>query len=173
MEKIQIRTATAGDADLLWRFLAIAAYEPDAERARSVPLVAAHLLGWPRPGDFGFMAEQAGQAIGAAWCRQFVAAESPTFHIDDHTPELSIAVVPQARGQGVGEALLKAIAAESGARGQAICLNVRHDNPAIGLYERVGFRHVPDAVFPNRVGGWSIGMWLPATKLPCRVRPSV
>lgn len=162
MANIQIRTATAADADLLWRFLAIAAYEPDAERARSVPLVAAHLVGWPRAGDFGFVAEQAGLAIGAAWCRQFVAAENPTFHIDDCTPELSIAVVPQARGQGVGQALLKAIVAESGARSQSICLNVRHDNPAIRLYERAGFQRVPDAVFPNRVGGWSIGMWLPA-----------
>lgn len=54
---------------MLWQFLPIAGYEPDAEAARSVPVVASHLLGWHRPGDFGVIAERDGLAVGAAWAR--------------------------------------------------------------------------------------------------------
>src|SRR5438270_12803493 len=77
---LPIRPATPGDLGLLWRFLAIAAYEPDIERAIAVPFVAAHLAGWRRPEDFGFIAEQDGVAIGAAWARQFSPAEPPAFY---------------------------------------------------------------------------------------------
>jgi len=38
-----MRPACQDDPDLLWEFLAIAAYEPDATAARAVPAVAAHL----------------------------------------------------------------------------------------------------------------------------------
>ena len=54
--------------------------------------------------------------------------------------------------------LLHAMIAEAARRGIGLCLNVRHDNPAQRLYERVGFRLVPGSGVPNRVGGTSLGM---------------
>jgi hypothetical protein len=54
--------------------------------------------------------------------------------------------------------LLHALFAEAARRGVGLCLNVRHDNPAQRLYERVGFRLVPGSGVPNRVGGTSFGM---------------
>jgi hypothetical protein len=54
--------------------------------------------------------------------------------------------------------LLHALVAEAARRGVGLCLNVRHDNPAQRLYERVGFRLVPGSGVPNRVGGTSFGM---------------
>ena len=70
-----IRPAVQNDLEVLWDFLAMAAYEPDAEAAKAVPSVAKYLAGWQRPGDFGFIAEQNGEIIGAAWARRFSAEE--------------------------------------------------------------------------------------------------
>jgi ribosomal protein S18 acetylase RimI-like enzyme len=153
-----LRAATQTDLGLLWDFLAIAAYEPDVDAAKAVPFVAAHLAGWRRPEDFGFIAEREGGAIGAAWARQFSPDEEPAFYVDADTPEVTIGVKPQARGRGVGGMLLDALIAEATRRGVGLCLNVRHDNPARRLYERVGFRLVPGSGVPNRVGGTSFGM---------------
>jgi ribosomal protein S18 acetylase RimI-like enzyme len=159
---IRIRPATLDDLAVLWDFVAIAAYESDVESAKAVPFVAAHLAGWQRSEDFGFIAERDGVAIGAAWARQFSPDEEPAFYVDEHTPEITIGVKPQIRGQGVGGMLLDALIAEAARRGVGLCLNVRHDNPARRLYERVGFRLVPGSAVPNRVGGTSFGMILAA-----------
>jgi hypothetical protein len=51
------------DLPSLWDFVEIAAYEPDAGAAKAVPFVAAHLAGWQRPEDFGFIAERDGVAL--------------------------------------------------------------------------------------------------------------
>jgi ribosomal protein S18 acetylase RimI-like enzyme len=97
-------------------------------------------------------------AIGAAWARQFSRDEQPAFFVDDHTPEVTIGVTEQVRGHGVGGMLLRALMAEAARRAVDLCLNVRHDNPARHLYERVGFRLAPGSAVPNRVGGTSFGM---------------
>jgi len=56
----------------------------------------------------------------------------------------SLATRPEARGQGVGAALLEAAATAARRRGsRALRLEVRTDNAAaIGLYERHGFRRI-------------------------------
>jgi GNAT superfamily N-acetyltransferase len=155
-----IRPANQDDVELLWEFLTIAAYEPNVEVARAQPVVATHLEGWLRPNDFGFVAERDGRAIGGAWARQFSPSDEPTFYVDDRTPEISIGIQEGARGQGVGQALLRALIAEAARRVLGLCLNVRDSNRALRLYERVGFEIAPDSAVPNRVGGLSIGMIL-------------
>jgi GNAT superfamily N-acetyltransferase len=150
--------ATEEDLTILWDFLAIAEYEPDVGAAKAVPFVAFHLAGWQRSDDFGFIAERDGGPIGAAWARQFAPGEEPAFFVDERTPEITIGVRPHIRGRGVGRMLLHALFTEAAQRGVGLCLNVRHDNPARRLYERVGFRLVPGSGAPNRVGGTSFGM---------------
>ena len=66
MPDLVIRPAVQADLEVLWGFLAMAAYEPDAEAAKAVPSVAKYLVGWQRPEDFGFIAEQNGEIIGGA-----------------------------------------------------------------------------------------------------------
>ena len=75
MPDLVIRPAVQDDLEILWDFLAIAAYEPHAEAAQAVPFVAKYLIGWQRPGDFGVIAEQHGEILGAAWARRFSTAE--------------------------------------------------------------------------------------------------
>src|SRR5258708_11949156 len=161
MPKTLLRPALQDDLETLWCFLAIAAYEPDSNAAKEVPVVALHLAGWRRPVDFGVIAEQGGVAIGAAWARQFSRDENPVFYVDERTPEVSIGVTENARGQGVGELLLRTLMLESDRRRVSLCLNARDTNPAIRLYKKVGFQRVYGTEVENRVGGLSFGMIWP------------
>ena len=163
MISLTIRPAGQDDLDLLWDFLAIAAYERDADAARAVPVAAAHVSGWQRPGDFGVLAESAGSPVGAAWARQFTLAEQPAFYVDANTAEVSIGVREDARGRGVGRTLIEVLIQEASRRGVGLCLNVRDTNPALRLYERAGFRCVAGSEVPNRCGGLSVGMILGGT----------
>src|SRR5215831_19687482 len=158
MPDLVIRPAVQDDLDVLWDFLAMAAYEPHAEAAKAVPFVAKYLVGWQRPGDFGCIAEQHGAIIGAAWARRFAAAELKVPYGDEEAPKVSIGVKPHARGQGVGAKLMCAVIGEAAHRGLRLCLSVRSDNPARRLYERLGFRDIPGSAVTNRTGGISIGM---------------
>jgi ribosomal protein S18 acetylase RimI-like enzyme len=158
MADLAIRPALQDDLEILWEFLAIAAYEADAAAAKAVPGVAAYLTGWGRPGDFGFVAERDGIVIGAAWARQFSPDDHKIVSGDDRTPKISIGVRPGARGQGVGEKLLRVLITEAGRRGLGLCLSVRSENPARRLYERLGFRVIEGSAMPNRAGGISLGM---------------
>jgi GNAT superfamily N-acetyltransferase len=160
MPELLLRPALQDDIEILWRFLAIAAYEPDAAAAEAVPVVALHLAGWRRPCDSGAIAEHDGVAVGAAWARQFSKDEEPVFYVDDRTPEVSIGVAEDVRGGGVGASLLRALQREAERRGVGLCLNVRDTNPAMGLYEKIGFRRVSGTEVKNRVGGFSYGMAL-------------
>jgi ribosomal protein S18 acetylase RimI-like enzyme len=81
--------------------------------------------------------------VGAAWYRLF-DRNTPGFgFVDEQTPELAIAVVPSQRGKGTGGQLLKALLERARADGyEGISLSVDKENPAVGLYERYGFRRV-------------------------------
>ena len=160
MPDLVICPAVQDDFEVLWDFLAMAAYEPGADAAKAAPPVAKYLVGWRRPGDFGFIAEQNGEIIGAAWARCFPAEELRVPCGDEETPKVSIGVRPNARGKGVGEKLMRALIGEAARRGLGLCLSVRSENPARRLYERLGFRGIPGSAVTNRAGGMSIGMTL-------------
>jgi ribosomal protein S18 acetylase RimI-like enzyme len=80
-----------------------------------------------------------GQSLGAAWC----SVRLPAL-VQDETgepvPEMTIAVVPEARGRGIGTALIEALAREAAYRYRELALNVHLRNPAARLYTRTGFR---------------------------------
>jgi len=160
MPDLVIRPAVQDDLQVLWDFLAMASYEPDAEAAEAAPSVAKYLVGWQRPGDFGFIAEQNGEIIGAAWARRFSVEELRFPYGDEEAPKVSIGVKANVRGQGVGEKLMRALIGEATRRGLGLCLSVRSENPARRLYERLGFRDIPGSAATNRAGGVSIGMEL-------------
>jgi ribosomal protein S18 acetylase RimI-like enzyme len=57
---------------------------------------------------------------------------------------MDIALLPTARGKGVGSALLRELLEEASASGKRVTIHVEHENPAMRLYERLGFRRVED-----------------------------
>lgn len=57
---------------------------------------------------------------------------------------VDIALATAWRGQGLGGQVIGALMAEAAVDGLPVRLHVRHDNPARGLYRRLGFRETGD-----------------------------
>jgi ribosomal protein S18 acetylase RimI-like enzyme len=140
------------DSPLLVEMLAEAVNWNPTRQPLSTAEVLAHphfmhyIEAWPRPDDFGRVAEDERSVwLGAAWCRYFTAANPGYGFVDASIPELTIGVVASARGRGVGAALLSALLDEATRRGSsAVSLSVEKENPAARLYERHGFAIVRD-----------------------------
>ena len=106
--------------------------------------VQLYVKAWGRAGDTAMIALLDGFPVGAAWFRLFKETAPGFGFVDEQTPELAVAVVPNARGQGVGSALLTSLLAEARAGGyRALSLSVdRHNEGAIALYRHHGFAQV-------------------------------
>ncbi|MFL5796843.1 MAG: GNAT family N-acetyltransferase [Actinomycetota bacterium] len=115
----------------------------DGEEVLEDDHVARYVEAWGRPGDLGMVAEIDGRPVGAAWVRPLPPDRPGYGFIDERTPELSVAVVPDERGRGVGSGLVQAVleAAQRAGYG-AVSLSVERDNPALRLYERLGSEKV-------------------------------
>jgi ribosomal protein S18 acetylase RimI-like enzyme len=113
---------------------------PPIDEALSQPGLAVYIEGWGRPGDAGLMARVSGAPAGAVWVRRFRDADHGYGYVDERTPEPSIAVASDRRGCGIGRCLVTAMLVELRlhAVGQ-VSLSVKTDNPAITLYEMLGF----------------------------------
>lgn len=147
-----IRPLVRADEPFLWRALWLAVHvapgapAPDPAVVRR-PELARYVAGWMRrPGDAGVLAEIDGAPVGAAWLRLWADAERGGDRgygfVDADTPELSMAVVPERRGAGVGTALLAALLAQAQPAHRAVSLSVSASNPARRLYARMGFEAV-------------------------------
>ena len=53
-----------------------------------------------------------------------------------------IALLPEFRGRGIGRMLMEEILDEGRSTGKSVSIHVEHDNPALRLYDRLGFQHV-------------------------------
>ena len=109
----------------------------------AAPTTARYIEEWGREGDVAVIAELAGRPVGSAWFRLFSRERPGHGFIGEAIPELSIAVVPEARGQGIGTTLLRALVEEARRGGfPALSLSVEEDNAAARLYTREGFERV-------------------------------
>jgi len=108
--------------------------------------VALYVKAWGRRGDTAVIALDKGFPVGAAWYRLFDRERPGYGFVDEQTPELAIAVVPNARGRGIGTALLDALLERARADGYpTVSLSVDRANAgAIELYERYGFARVAE-----------------------------
>ncbi len=152
-EPVRIREATPDDAPVLLELLLHAYNWTGEQRMTRDGLLAdehatRYLAGWMRPGDLGVVAlddaSPGEPVLGAVWARCLPSAAAGYGWVADDVPELSMAVVPQARGRGVGSALLVACLDRARAEGRrALSLSVEDGNAAArALYERHGFRAV-------------------------------
>ncbi|KAA6210441.1 GNAT family N-acetyltransferase [Streptomyces filamentosus] len=148
---MRIRPAGAPDSGLLLRVL-LEAYNWNGEERFTAaelaadPYAARYLDGWPRPGDFGVVAEDDdGEPVGAAWARTLTADAPGHGFVAPDVPELTIGVLPGHRGRGTGRTLLEALVRAAAARPGPVArlsLSVEDGNPAVRLYVSLGFTAV-------------------------------
>ena len=141
-----IRVATASDQGVL-RLALACAIDWRSDRAPDDP---EHVIGasgheylladWGRSGDAAVVAEVDKRAVGAAWYRFWDDTLHSYGYVDLSTPELGIGVHPAYRGRGIGAALLAALIKHAASRGvERLSLSVERENPALHLYQRMGF----------------------------------
>lgn len=146
MTSINIRPIGEKDKPFLWDMLYEMVHipndKPPKELLLAMPGIRQCLEGWGRTGDEGFVAESAPAGpIGAAWYRLSDAGQPGYGFVDERTPELSIAVLPEHAGRGIGTRLLRTLIERAETQGYpGLSLSVDPRNVALRLYERFGFR---------------------------------
>ena len=141
-----LRPLLPQDQSFLWEMLYQAIYiapgSPPLPRSiLQQPELAHYATDWGKPGDLGILAvlNETAQPIGAAWLRLF-AAEDPGYgFVAADIPEISVALLPDFRGMGVGTVLLADLIHTARPFYPALSLSVSPGNPAQRLYERLGF----------------------------------
>jgi ribosomal protein S18 acetylase RimI-like enzyme len=137
-----IRRGSELDVPFLRDMLHHAYYWRESDAEASEP-VSRYVANFGRRGDAALIAIEDHRRVGAAWYRLFTREEPGFAFLDELTPEVSIAVVPNMRGRGTGSQLLSALMERARQEGYpALSLSVERDNPSIKLYERHGFRPV-------------------------------
>lgn len=144
---IIIRPLTLADEPFLWEMLYQAIYVPEGSsrpkrEILSHPNIAKYVKGWEKPDDYGFIAIDpiTAHPVGAAWFRLFSRGNRGYGYVDDATPELTIAVLPEYRGKGIGNRLLTKLLEYARLHYVSISLSVIEENPALRLYQRLGFQ---------------------------------
>jgi ribosomal protein S18 acetylase RimI-like enzyme len=146
MADVLVRRGGAQDVRFLRDMLHHAYYWKERKPDAGPGPVQLYVKAWGRRGDTAMIAVLEGFPVGAAWYRLFKAGAPGYGFVDEQTPELAVAVVPNARGKGVGSALISALVDRARNDGfSALSLSVdKHNMGAIGLYEHMGFERVQE-----------------------------
>ena len=76
--------------------------------------------------------ERDGVPVGRLWIDEW----------RDQIRLVDIALVPECRGAGIGSTLLRQVMDRGAAAGKPVTIHVESFNPALRLYQRLGFEHV-------------------------------
>jgi ribosomal protein S18 acetylase RimI-like enzyme len=71
---------------------------------------------------------------------------------------MDIALLPEHRQRGIGGLLMRELIEEASGKGTGVSIHVEVDNPAMHLYERLGFHHV------ETYGVYHLMVWRPASE---------
>ena len=150
-----IRPLELNDEYFLWEMLYQAIYVPTGTTPlpREIiyqPDIKKYVQDW-QTDNIGLIAVlQSNQIpIGATWIRLFNINNPGYGYVNDETPELSIAVLPEYRNQGIGTRLILDLLERITDLYSAISLSVSSDNPALRLYQRLDFEVISQ--FDNSV----------------------
>ena len=148
---IHFRPLIPADQDFLAEMLYLAFFVPEGTTPfpRSIvdrPDILKYHKGFGKSGDYGFIAEVDQQAIGAIWCRNHTLQDPGYGFVQEDIPELNIALLPEARGQGIGHELMRLLEKRLRiAEIPGISLSVDQRNSvAFHLYKKRGFKIVKE-----------------------------
>lgn len=155
-ERITFRTETPDDIEFLYSLYA-------STRAEEMKLVD-----WPDEQKAAFLRQQF-DAQRAHYHAHYTAAEYSII-LEDALPIgrlyvqkmaedvriMDIALLPEHRGRGIGGLLIRELLDDAATSGRSVSIHVEVFNPAIQLYERLGFRQI-DTYGPYHLMEWRSG----------------
>ena len=144
-----LRPAVRADAEFLEAMLLEAVnWDPSRQplslhELLATPHLAHYVAGWPQPGDVGVVAEIVDHPVGAAWVRRFSRSDPGFGYVADDVPELTVAVAPGHRADGIGTSLMHTVELAAAAAGySSISLSTERANYAHRWYVALGYRVV-------------------------------
>jgi ribosomal protein S18 acetylase RimI-like enzyme len=162
-----ISPVTQEDEPFLWQMLYEAAHIAEEgnltmQDVMNNPDLTKYVKNWSDEDDMGYVATliPSNQPVGAAWLRLLTEENQGYGYVNSQTPELAIAVLPEYRNRGIGTQLLSHLLAIAPAYYPSVSLSIRSSNPALHLYQRLGWQVVEGSEIINRVGGTSFKMKL-------------
>ena len=150
-KNVLFRGMNPSEFPLMEDFMYEAIYHPDPanpypKEVIYYPQVRVYWDKWNKEkDDHCLLALKNDKPIGAAWMRTFQGEIKGCGYIDRQTPEIAIALFEGYRNQGIGTELMKnmiQLMKEEGFR--QVSLSITKGNPAIRLYERLGFEVVDE-----------------------------
>lgn len=135
------------EQQVLEKFLYLAIFvspgeNPPDPRIIEEPELACYISQWGAPDDHALFAIDGDKVVGACWTRCFPESAPGYGTLSSAIPEISIAVLPDYRGKGIGSELMDRLLQKISNDYEAVSLSVSADNPAKRLYERLGFSTV-------------------------------
>lgn len=147
LDKLIIRQARLSEFQLLKDFLYEAIFVPHGNTTPSKqilqePGISAYIDNFgENKNDICYVAKKDGDIIGMAWVRVCGSYG----YVDDQTPELTISILPEYRGKGIGTELLTSLLAYLKAKGyKQTSLSVKKSNPVVRLYHRLEYKIVKE-----------------------------
>jgi ribosomal protein S18 acetylase RimI-like enzyme len=143
VDALELRPVRAGDDELLFRIyvgtraeeLAVVPWDDAAKEAFLRQQFAAQSASYERYSGRSYQVVLVdGEPVG----RLYLARTEGEILI------VEIGLLPEHRGRGIGTALLRDVLAEADATGKRVAIHVERLNPALALYERLGFRVAED-----------------------------
>jgi ribosomal protein S18 acetylase RimI-like enzyme len=150
-KNISIRKILPSEYYLLEDIMYEAIYHPDP--ANPYPKEVIYYLqvrvywdNWGTKKDDHCLVAVIGNTIaGAVWTRTFQGKLKGCGYIDEQTPEIAIALFEEYRNQGIGTQMMEQMIELIKTEGYAqVSLSITKGNPAIHLYERLGFTVVDE-----------------------------
>ena len=147
MSAVQYRVLQVREEYFLKEMLYEALFVPDGQKPfhpsiLENPNIRKYISNWGRDdNDIAIVAMRQDQLIGAIWGRSFKLSNSGYGYVDDHTPEISMAVKEGFRNMGIGNQLLSKIEeAYFNLSVRQLSLSVDIRNRAIHLYKRRNYQ---------------------------------
>ena len=150
MEEFQIRRANKRELPFLKEMLYLAMFvfpgeKPFPREILEQPPLSKTFEDWGGEGNMALIAfkQPSQEPVGAVWARVFKSDQDCYGFVDDHTPVLGIALLPDYRGKGLGTQLMKKVIEQARMAGfTGISLSVDKRNSVFSLYQKLGFEIV-------------------------------
>ncbi|WP_313381456.1 GNAT family N-acetyltransferase [Proteiniphilum saccharofermentans] len=146
-----IRAILPVEYPLMEDFMYEAIYHPDPanpypKEVIYYPQVRVYWDNWGKEkDDYCLLALVDDKPIGAVWIRTFQGEIKGCGYIDEHTPEIAIALFEEYRNQGIGTEMMTQMIALMKDKGyKQVSLSITKGNPAIHLYERLSFKVIDE-----------------------------